>query len=97
MESSPSTAENPQNAISENGFFVAYDELLGQNLRRMDDDATIYASADGLLFCKANVLDNPVSQRCCFAELAPNLTAHPTDSRVLLRDPCAGYLQIYRR
>src|SRR4051812_24583188 len=96
MESSPPLAEDPQSAISEIGFFVVHDQLLGQNVRRMDDDATPFASAGGLLFCRANVLDNPVSQSCCFARLSSNLTAHSTDPRILLRVPCVGSLQIYR-
>lgn len=68
MESSPPfPVEDPRNAILESGFFIAKEPLMGQNIKRMDEDAIPFASADGLHFCKANILDNPVSQKPWFS------------------------------
>lgn len=64
MTSTPLLPEkDPQDAISEDGFFIAEDALLGQRIKEMDDDAVPFASERGLLFCKDNVLDHPVSMR----------------------------------
>jgi len=54
--------ERKRNAILEDGFFFLDDAEVGQNLERMDEESIPLASATGLLFCKANVLDNPVSK-----------------------------------
>jgi len=67
MESSPpSPVEDPRNAILESGFFIVKEPVMGQNIKRMDEDAIPFAFADGLHFCKANILDNPVSQSHIF-------------------------------
>ncbi|KAH8157311.1 hypothetical protein CIB48_g10932 [Xylaria polymorpha] len=45
MESTASSpAEDAHSAILENGFFIAQDPLLGQNIKQMDDAAIHFAS-----------------------------------------------------
>ena len=62
IESSPpSPVKDPRNAILESGFFIAKEPVIGQNIKRIDEDAIPFTSANGLYFCKANILDNPVS------------------------------------
>ena len=66
MESSHlSSSEHSRNAILNDGFFVSKDPLLGVKIEQMDEDAVPFASVDGLIFCKDNVLDNPVSEILC--------------------------------
>lgn len=57
--------EDSRNAILNDGFFVIQDDLLGANIQKMDDDPIPFASVPGLEFCKANVLDDPVSPISC--------------------------------
>ena len=62
MASTPSLPEkDPEEAISEDGFFKAEDMLLGQHIQEIDDHAVPYTSRRGLQFCKDNILGHPVS------------------------------------
>ena len=61
----PSYEERSRDAILNDGFFSAQDEHLGATIQKMEEDAVPFASVPGLQFCKANVLDNPVSEIPC--------------------------------
>jgi hypothetical protein len=68
----PSNLEDSRNAILNDGFFIVQDQLLGGNIKKMDEDAVPFASVNGLHFCKDNVLDNPVSEIPCWRDSGPN-------------------------
>ncbi|KAK7403723.1 hypothetical protein QQX98_010495 [Neonectria punicea] len=59
MASAESSVELIRKAILENGFYFSKDTTVGERVEKMDEDATPFASAGGLQFCKVNVLDNP--------------------------------------
>lgn len=61
IASAESSVELIHKAILENGFYFSKDATVGERVEKIDEDATPFASAGSLHFCKANVLDNPVS------------------------------------
>lgn len=64
------SSEQKRNAILENGFFFLDDAVVGQSMERMDEEGIPLASAGGFLFCKANVLENPVSKGTSLTTIA---------------------------
>lgn len=58
--------------ILEDGFYFSQDPALGLRIERMDNNGTVFASPNGLRFCKDNVLDNVVSTSTPFY----NSTSH---------------------
>lgn len=93
-----SSMELIRKAILENGFYFSKDTTVGERVEKMDEDATPFASASGLQFCKVNVLDNPVSHRVAstwFDTLT--FVVHSTRPRFFLRMVWPRTLQVFRR
>jgi hypothetical protein len=55
------SVESIRDNIMRDGFYFSKDPVLGQQVTKMDEDGTPFASASGLQFCQNNVADNPVS------------------------------------
>ncbi len=77
------SVESIHDAILKDGFYFSKDPVLGQQVAKMNEDGTPFASASGLRFCVDNVVDNPVSiETVPFICFMSDYAAHSTHSQL---------------
>lgn len=63
------SVESIRDTILKDGFYFSKDPVLGQQVAKMNEDGTPFASAGGLKFCVDNVVNNPVSMRLSLSSI----------------------------
>ena len=73
------SVESIHGIILKDGFYFSKDPTLGQQVAKMNEDGTPFASASGLQFCVDNVVSNPVStQTILFISFTSNSSEYST-------------------
>ena len=73
------SVESIHETILRDGLYFSKDPLIGQQVAKMNEDGTPFASATGLQFCVDNVVGNLVSiETISFIGFMSNYAAHST-------------------